>query len=157
MDYQWIHEAQSHQHTWLIKRNCALAPRQLAACFGFLSFLSLAIAGVFVAYGAWIVLVFSVIEVSALGLAFVMYGRHAADYDKVVLSASHVSVERGLGSKIEKFSLEPAWLRVEYSGKPSSNVELVSGRNRVVVGRFVPQARRFDLMRELRTAMPSVM
>lgn len=156
MEYQWIHEAQPHQHTWLIKRNCALAPRQLAACFGFLSFISLSIAAAFVAYGAWFVLVFAAIEVTALGIAFVVYGRHAADYDKVVLSALQVSVERGLGSKVETISLEPAWLRVEYGGEPSSSVELVSGKNRVAVGRFVPQARRVELMRELRTAIPSL-
>lgn len=85
MRHPWIHAASSQQQEWLFKRNCSLAPRQLAVIFGSLAAVSLSIATVFAARGAWMVLPFACIEVMALGAAFVVYARHAADYERIVL------------------------------------------------------------------------
>jgi uncharacterized membrane protein len=152
MQYQWIHEAQAQQQTWLFKRNCALTPRQLAAWFGGLSLVSLSIATGFVAYGAWFVLIFACIEVLALGVAFVVYAKHAADYDRVIFSPSSVWVEKSEGGKLKKFHLEPSWLRVEYDDKNRSHVDLVSGGQRVMVSRFVPDSRLLELTKALRVS-----
>jgi uncharacterized membrane protein len=152
MQYQWIHEAQSQQQTWLFKRNCALSPRQLAMWFGGLSLMSLSIATGFVAYGAWFVLIFACIEVIALGVAFVVYAKHAADYDRVIFSPSSVRVEKSEGGKVKQFHLEPSWLKVEYDGKSRSHVVLVSGVQRVTVGRFVPDSRLLELTKALRVS-----
>ncbi|MEK9775367.1 MAG: DUF2244 domain-containing protein [Quisquiliibacterium sp.] len=56
MRYRWIHVAQHGQLQWLLKRNCALAPRHLAVWFLGLAALSLTIAGLFASQGAWMVL-----------------------------------------------------------------------------------------------------
>jgi uncharacterized membrane protein len=156
MQYQWIHEEQANQQTWLFKRNCALTPKQLAICFCALGGLSLSIATGFVAHGAWVVLVFAFIEVAALAAAFFVYARHAADYDRVIFSPSSVSVERAFAGRVDKTQLEPSWLRVEYSGEKRSHVELVSGRQRVPIGRFVPESRLFELSRALKLSAASV-
>ena len=64
---------------WLSKRNCALTPRQLAVFFGVLGSFSMAVATAWALQGAWVVVPFAGIEIAALGLAYVLYGRHAAD------------------------------------------------------------------------------
>jgi uncharacterized membrane protein len=156
MQYQWIHEEQANQQTWLFKRNCALTPKQLAVCFGALGCLSLSIATGFVVQGAWLVLVFAFIEVAALAAAFFVYARHAADYDRVVFSPTTVSVERAFAGRLDTTELEPSWLKVEYSGEKRSCVELVSGRQRVAVGRFVPESRLFELSRALKLSAASI-
>jgi uncharacterized membrane protein len=156
MSYQWIHEAQAHQQTWLFKRNCALTPRQLAGCFSVLSLISLCIAAGFFAHGAWFVLVFACIEVCALAAAFFVYARHAADYEQVVFSSTKVCVETVKGGRLDTVELEPSWLRVEYTGERRSNVALVSGKKRVVIGKFVPEHRLFELSRMLRVSAASV-
>jgi uncharacterized membrane protein len=156
MSYQWIHEAQAHQQTWLFKRNCALSPRQLAACFSVLSLISLGIAAGFYAHGAWFVLIFAGIEVCALAAAFFVYARHAADYEQVVFSATEVIVCCVKGGRVDTVALEPSWLRVEYTGERHSNLELVSGKHRVVVGRHVPEHLLFELSRVLRMSAASV-
>jgi uncharacterized membrane protein len=156
MNYQWIHEAQAHQQTWLFKRNCALSPRQLAACFSVLSLISLGIAMGFYAHGAWFVLIFACIEVCALAAAFFVYARHAADYEQIVFSPTNVKVSSVRGGQIDTVDLEPSWLRVEYTGEKRSSVELVSGKRRVAIGRYVPEHRLFELSRMLRKSAASV-
>jgi uncharacterized membrane protein len=156
MQYQWIHEHQGHQQTWLFKRNCALTPRQLAICFAALGCLSLSIATGFVVHGAWVVLVFAFLEVAALTAAFFVYARHASDYDRVTFSATAVSVERAFAGRLDTTLLEPSWLRVEYSGEKRSHVELVSGKQRVPIGRFVPESRLFELSRALKLSAASI-
>ena len=47
MRYPWIHVASDRQQEWLLKRNCSLAPRQLAVIFGGLALVSLSIATLF--------------------------------------------------------------------------------------------------------------
>jgi uncharacterized membrane protein len=156
MNYQWIHEAHAQRQVWLFKRNCALTPRQLAACFGVLSLISLGIAAGFFAHGAWLVLVFACIEVCALATAFFVYAKHAADYEQVVFSATNVQVNTVRGGRLDTVELEPSWLRVVYTGERRSNVELVSGKKRVAVGKFVPEHRLFELSRRLRVSAASV-
>jgi uncharacterized membrane protein len=156
MNYQWIHEAQAHQQMWLFKRNCALSPRQLAACFSVLSLISLGIAAGFYAHGAWFVLIFAGIEVCALAAAFFVYARHAADYEQVVFSPTSVKVSCVKGGRVDTVELEPSWLRVEYSGERRSSLQLISGKHRVAIGRFVPEHRLFELSRMLRVSAASV-
>jgi uncharacterized membrane protein len=156
MQYQWVHETQSQQQTWLFKRNCALTPRQLAIWFSALSLTSLTIAIGFVAYGAWFVLVFACIEVSALAIAFFVYAKYAADYDRIVVSPHTVCVESVVGGKVAQLKLDTSWLRVEYSGARRSQVELVCGKQRVAISRFVPEHRLIELSRMLKASLASV-
>jgi len=65
-----------------MRRNCALTPCQLAVWFAAVSSLSIAVATFFALAGAWMVLPFAFLEVAALGIAFVVYARHAADFER---------------------------------------------------------------------------
>ena len=92
MQYRWAHSIEPEHQQWVLKRNCALRPRQLAACFGVLAAVSLAIASIFAWHGAWLVVPFACLEMGALAVAFVVYARHAADYDRI----EPVAAENGL-------------------------------------------------------------
>jgi uncharacterized membrane protein len=152
MQYRWAHLAEPGQQQWLLKRNCAMSPRQLARCFGVLATVSLAISAAFALRGAWLVVPFACIEIVALGVAFVVYARHAADYERIVLAQGRVLVERASAGTVARLECEPAWLRVEYGGSRRDLIRLVSGREQVDVGRFVPAERREELARELRAS-----
>ena len=78
MQYEWQYSEQHGRHQWVLRRNCILTPRQLGGWFVSLAMVSLAIALAFAAHGAWLVIPFAVVEMGALGLAFVFYARHAA-------------------------------------------------------------------------------
>lgn len=153
MPYQWTHVADPEQHQWLLKRNCALSPRQLAICFAALATVSLVIASVFAARGAWPVIPFACVEVAALTAAFVVYGRHAADFERIVLERDRLVVEWASGARLQRTELSPAWLRVEYDGSRRDLIRLVAGREALTVGRFVPDECRGRLAQELRASL----
>jgi uncharacterized membrane protein len=150
LQYPWIHVASSQQQEWLLKRNCSLAPRQLAVIFGSLATVSLAIAGGFAARGAWMVLPFALVEVLALGVAFLVYARHAADYERIVLCRDCLLVETCRATRVRREQCVPAFARVEYAGSRRELVGLVAAGRRIEVGRFVPESDRAGLARQLR-------
>ncbi|MFM1987055.1 MAG: hypothetical protein RJA99_12 [Pseudomonadota bacterium] len=156
MQHPWIHVASAQQQEWLLKRNCSLAPRQLAAIFGALAAVSLSIAAVFATRGAWLVLPFACIEVLALGAAFVVYARHAADYERIVLCRDCLLVETCRGDRLRREQCAPAWTRVEYSGTRRELIGLVVAGRRIEVGRYVPESERRDLAAQLRVRLQDI-
>ena len=153
MQYQWTHVVQPDRHLWVLKRNCAMSPRQLGLCLVCLGLVSLAIASAFALHGAWPVVPFACIEIAALLIAFVVYGRHAADYEKIVVEPQAVTVETASADEVRSVALRPGWLRVEYRGGRRELIRLIEGRNELAVGRFVPDDRRHVLARELKTSL----
>lgn len=135
---------------WLLKRNCNLSPAQLAACFLALSSISMSIAVFFAVQGAWPIMVFAVVEVLALTIAFFAYGRHAGDYERIEVNPAQVTVETMDANQVHCRQLTRSWLRVEYRGGRCELVRLVSGRQSLAVGRFVPDEDRVRLASELR-------
>ncbi len=153
MLYRWIRTTHARRQEWLLKRNCALSPSQLGMAFGLLGVVSLVIAGVLAAHGAWLVLPFTLIELSALAIAFVVYGRHAADFERIVVDSGRLLVERCDGQRVERSELRPAWVRVEYDGLGREPIRLVAGNDRIVVGKFVPDDGKRQLANELRATL----
>jgi uncharacterized membrane protein len=156
MQYPWIHVSSAQQQEWLLKRNCSLAPRQLALIFASLATVCLAIAAVFTARGAWVVLPFACIEVLALGAAFFIYARHAADYERIVLCRDCLLVETCRAERLRREECTPAWTRVEYTGTKRELIGLVAKGRRIEVGRFVPESDRPDLARQLRAQLQGI-
>lgn len=150
MQQPWIHVATAHQQEWLLKRNCSLAPSQLAVVFASLAAVSLAVAAAFAAMGAWLVLPFACIEVLALGTAFVVYARHAADYERIVLCRDCLLVETCRAERLQREQCAPDRTRVEYGGTRRELIGLVAAGRRIDVGRFVPETDRPHLARQLR-------
>src|SRR6188472_1293703 len=76
---------------WLLRRNCSMTPTQLVAFYLSLSAWSLAIAGAFWWRGATLVMPFAGIEILAVGVALLIYARHAGDGERVILSPGRLS------------------------------------------------------------------
>jgi uncharacterized membrane protein len=154
MQRPWVHVVISaNRQEWLSKRNCSLAPRQLALIFASLATVSLGIAVAFAAAGAWMILPFAGIEVLALGTAFVVYARHAADYERIVLSQDCLLVETSRAERLIQEKCAPAWIRVEYNGARQELIGLVTSGQRIEVGRFVPESERTNLAMQLRAQL----
>lgn len=154
--HPWIHVAAGHQQEWLLKRNCSLAPGQLAVLFGSLAMVSLAIGAAFAVRGAWLVLPFACIEVLALGAAFVVYARHATDYERIVLRRDCLLVETCRATRLQREQCSPSGARIEYSGTRRELIGLVAAGRRIEVGRFVPESERPRLAKQLRTQLHGI-
>lgn len=136
-----------------LRRNVSITPRQLLLAYGLLCSVSLLVAGGFWWHGVSLVVMFTGIELVAVGLALLMVARHAGDRETVTLSGREVAVEQHVGPGVERLSFRAEWLRVEPAADDGSLVEL-SGEGRCVrIGRHVRPELRVELARELRRAL----
>jgi uncharacterized membrane protein len=137
---------------WRLLRNCSIAPRQLLAVYVVLCMVSLFIAGFFFVQGAPFVLAFAGLELLGVGLAFLLFARHAADHETLTLVGQSLQVEQATGSRTRHTVFSTSWLTVEPAAAQGSLVEISGRGQRVQVGRFVRPELRAELGRELRRA-----
>ncbi|MDB5947067.1 MAG: hypothetical protein JWQ33_2093 [Ramlibacter sp.] len=141
---------------WFLQRNCSVTPAQLAWLYASLCVVSLGIGTVFWWQGATLVLPFAWIELAAVGLAFMVYARHAADGERISLQGRQLVVELESAGRLERAEFDRDWVRVEPSAADRSLIE-VSGRGRSVnVGRYLRPELRPALAQEIRRALRDV-
>ena len=138
---------------WDLRRNCSLAPSQMLWFYASLCGLTLGIAAVFWLQGATLVFPFAGIELGAVGVAMLIYARHAADRESIALSCDELTVEHTSGGHVERVAFQPAWVRVEPRHGDRSLIELSGQGRRITVGRFVRPELRLQLAEELRWAL----
>lgn len=148
--------ASGNQCTWMLRRNCALTPRQVGRFYVSLVAASVLIAGFCAFRGAWMVVPFSVIEMAAVGVALLIYARHAVDCERISLGADALLIEAVDGNRRSLTRLDRWAVRVETEASPRLKVSVVSRGERVAVGRFVGERERSRFARELRQALSSV-
>ena len=141
---------------WFLQRNCSVTPTQLAWLYASLCVVSLGIGSVFWWLGATLVLPFAWLELAAVGAAFVVYARHAADGERISLQGRQLVVELETAGRLERAEFDREWVRVELSAADRSLIA-VSGRGRsVTIGRFVRPEQRPALAQEIRRALRDV-
>lgn len=138
---------------WLLKRNCSTTPRQLLMFYLSLCAVSLGIATVCWVGGARMVMPFAGLELLAVGAALLLYARHAADREWIVLRGDRMAVECTYGSQVQRVELELRWVRVQPQHGDGSLIELSGRGQRVAVGRFVLPEWRPELAEEFRAAL----
>jgi uncharacterized membrane protein len=150
--------ATAEANTWLIKRNCSAGPRQLAIVFGSLVAVSFAFGVAFAAFGLWMVLPFVGIEVMAVGAAFLYYGHHAADFERIAISARILSVEHVEGAQTHRWEFDPRVSHVQVEtrgGRWGQRVRLFlhTPAMRLELGRHLLDQRRWLLGRDISSAL----
>lgn len=118
-----------------------------------LSAVSLGIATFFWSQGATLIMPFAWAELTAVAIAFIVYGRHARDGEKIFLQGSQLVVELSTAGRLQRAEFNREWVRVEPKDGDGSLIE-VSGQGRLVrVGRHVRPELRPALAREIRFAL----
>ena len=138
---------------WTLKRNCSVTPAQLGYLYASLCILSMGVAGFFWSQGATLVLPFAVLELMAVGTAFLVYARHATDNERISLLGSCLVVERETAGRLLRCEFAREWVRVEPAPDASQLIEVRGGGQSVQVGRFVRSDLRPVLAREIRQAL----
>lgn len=138
------------RHEWRLKRNCSLSPRQLACAYAMLCLATFGIAVLCALRGAWPVLLFSILEMTVVALAFLHYARHATDQEHIVLQEGLLLVERVQAGHIQQIFLDPYWTRIALPKKSQDLINLESRGVKIEVGRFVTEEKRLQVARELR-------
>lgn len=147
-------DAVAETNSWLIKRNCSASPGQLAIVFGSLVAVSFAFGVGFAAFGLWMVLPFVGLELIAVGAAFICYGRHAADFERIEVAPGSVLVEHVDGDRRHEWVFEPrvSHVQIESSGRRWGRrvrVYLRAPGTELELGRYLLDPRRLQLGREI--------
>ncbi|KGD08061.1 DUF2244 domain-containing protein [Burkholderia pseudomallei] len=144
-----------NRRVWLLKRNCALSPRQSLISMGLLAALTLAIAMPFAIAGAWAVFACAIGEIAAMCGCFLRYARHAVDYDCVALTEQRLEVIQCDGAQLRRYDWNPLWVAVDLDAAHARDptIRIRHGSETVLVGRHVTLARRRHVAGELNAAL----
>lgn len=99
---------------------------------------------------------FAWLELCAVGLAFWVYARHAADGEQIRLQGSKLIVECESAGRTQRLEFNRAWVRVEPKAGDHSLIEVSGQGQSVAVGRFVRRELRPLLASEIRMALRQV-
>lgn len=142
-----------HAVQWLIQRNCSVTPAQLMRIYISLCVVSLGIASFFWVQGARMIMPFAWLELLAVGVAFLVYARHARDGEKITLEGPQLVVELDNGGRTERAEFAREWVRVEPSSGDGSLIHVSAQGRTVVVGRHLRPELRPAFAREIRFAL----
>lgn len=105
-------QGESWLRNWVFCRNGSMSPQQLIVVFVSLSVVSLMVAVIAWDVGGSLVMPFTGIELGSVAIALFVYGRHAADQERVRLSAQQLQVEWENAGVVQTVSFNPQWVRV---------------------------------------------
>jgi uncharacterized membrane protein len=132
------------------RRNCSMTPRQLWTFFLVTAALSLLIATAWAVMGALWVVPFAGLEIGALAIAFIAYGRRVGDFERIQLNDECLLVEVCEGAQLSRYEFVPAWANVETCrAGPGCEVVVRCRDRQIVVGRYLDEDGRASLAREL--------
>lgn len=139
------------QQEWMMRRNCALTPRQFVMAYALLCGLSLLAALPFaVVGGAWVVLVYAVVEMAVAAAVFLHHARHATDREHIALTDSGLLIKSIDGGTARQVLLEPCWVKVTPPANARALVAVEARGVKVCIGRHVSEAARRRVALELR-------
>ena len=138
-------------HVWRFRRNCSISPGQLLSVFISFAFFSSLIAAFCWSAGARLVIPFTGLEVLAVGVALLVYARHAADLELVSISAQSMVIEWENAGRVERAEFNPRWVRIAFT--ESGLVEVSESGRCAVIGRHIRPEGREKLARDLRRAI----
>jgi uncharacterized membrane protein len=138
---------------WFLGRNCSVTPAQLGWLYASLCVVTLAIGTLFWVQGAVLILPFAWLELAAVGVAFLLYARHAADREHILLSGRRLVVETESAGRLERAEFNREWVRVEPALDDRSLIEVSGQGRRVIVGRYLRPELRPQLAQEIRRAL----
>ena len=110
---------------------------------------SLLVATYFVMHGAWVVMVFAMLEMCAVAAAFIYFGRHAMDRECISLSEAELRVDLVQAEQSLSFRLDPRRTRVAIPEPRQRLIRLEANGERVEVGRYLTERRRQEFAQEL--------
>lgn len=138
---------------WLLRRNCSVTPGQLVVMYLSLCTTSLAVAGLFWFQGATLVLPFAAMELVAVGWAFGVYARHAADRERISCGHGLLVIEQERAGRLERCEFACHAVRVEALPGRDQLIDVRGGGQNVRIGRFLRSDLRPVLAREIRAAL----
>jgi uncharacterized membrane protein len=140
-----------------LKRNCSISPSALAWLLVAAATLSFVIGVAFAIAGAWMILPFAGLEMFALAAAFYLHGRHAADYERIVLAQGRLVVEVCEADRTRVSEWNARRVRLaEHANVRDYRLALLAEGREIEIGRHLDPERRRRLAATLRSELANM-
>ncbi|MBU3575226.1 DUF2244 domain-containing protein [Polynucleobacter sp. UK-Mo-2m-Kol15] len=136
---------------WKMRRNCALTPGQLLKFYIALICLSLTVATGFLLAGVKMILIFTAIELTAVTIGFLIYCRHALDFEEIEISGTRLLVRKFIAYKETVIEFNTRWAKVSQPEEYEKVFFIEQGGQRVALGQFLGREKFKSLIAELRS------
>ncbi len=151
------HDAETGRQIIVLRPNASLGRRGMWLLLGLMALVMGGIGALFAAAGAWLVMPFSGLEWLLLAYCFRLSLRYSARREVITITDATVQVQRGERRPEETHEFQRAWVMLQWRkspirGRPSRLCLRLHGRE-VEVGRFLVEAEREALARELKTLL----
>ncbi len=120
-----------------MRRNCSVTPRQLLGLYSSLCLATLVVSIWCWVLGAKLVIGFAGIELLAVGLAFLVYARHATDGETVTLREGRLIVEQECAGRRERTEFGCAQVSIEQCTRQRPLIKVSGPNGQVKLGRYV--------------------
>jgi uncharacterized membrane protein len=135
---------------WKMRRNCALTPSQLLKFYIALVCLSLTVATGFLLVGVKMILIFTAIELTAVTAGFLIYCRHALDYEEIEISGTRLLVRKFIAYKESVTEFNTRWVKLSHLEEHQKVFFVEQTGQRVEVGQFLRREQLKSLIAELK-------
>jgi uncharacterized membrane protein len=135
---------------WKMRRNCALSPHQLLKFYLALVCLSATVATGFLLVGVKIILIFTAIELTAVTIGFLVYCRHALDFEAIEIHGTCLVVRKFIAYKETVVEFNTRWVRLSHSQESAKVFLLEQTGQSVELGQFIRREQFKTLFAELR-------
>ena len=136
--------------TWQMRRNCALSPKQLLKFYIILVCLSVTVAAGFLLAGVWVILIFTLLELCAVTIGFLIYCRHALDCETIEINGKKLIVKKFIGYKETIYEFNTQWAKIEPPLEGSKTFFISQSTLRVEIGQFIRQEQQLPLIATIR-------
>lgn len=135
---------------WHMRRNCALTPKQLLMFYVALVFLSLVVATGFFLAGVWVISIFTALELSAVTIGFLIYSKHALDYETIEIADKRLLIKKFIGNQETLYEFNTQWVKIEPPRKGSKIFMISQASLRIELGQFVRYEQQLALIAQVR-------
>lgn len=140
--------ASSEHYTITARPNCSLSPAGTLCVFSIIAFIILAVSCTFALFGAWPTLPFAGAELIALWLCFRHIGRHAGDFERLIIDDDQIILETHTLGHDSHVALNGCWAGIVMEYMPDGacrRLALRSHGKEIEFGHLLNGAERLDL------------
>lgn len=127
---------------WVFKKNCSFSPRQVGLFYLAQSAFSLLVASFFLWQGIWIVLPFTLLELTVLAIALLIYAKYATDYETISIIEGRLEIHTSSAGRITSFEANSHWAKILPKLTPNKLVGIQYLGQTKEVGKFIHVSKR---------------
>jgi uncharacterized membrane protein len=147
---------QEEKRVWMMRRNCSFSPKQLGLFYLAQSLFALIVASFFWWQGVWLVMPFTLVELSVLAIALLIYARHTTDYESIKLENGFIEVQSQIANVHQLISWNALWVSIYPELNERQLITLRYQGKVQELGRFLTVVQRYQFLKEIQLALKSI-